>query len=393
MKLSSSFRLLPLFVATAIHSHNTLAIAATNPDTSRTNGLRLRGARYFEKTTYKIDLDEERSLQTALTTQKSGDFDKLDGIQVKTGGTDGTGKSGDTGGGLGGTPRLDSVDGGTAKTGGTGSTGNSGDKKSGLGGAPRLDSVDRSTAKTGRTDGTGNSGDTKGGLGGAPRLDSIDRSTGKSGGTGSTGKSGDTGGGLKSSPDLDGIRVHIGKTGKSTDIGDGGEPEPAPKEDNPQNDDPEEKRNDDPEEEEDDEFGWFTNEDIDDDLHPDDGGKIVQLHVVPAKRPFHGAPTVPENTDNDNDKAQFENNWVEDFADPSRANAPEMDFSQCTKGLMHVQKVDEDTGELSLDYYLNPATGHCVVIFKACPSIFPADHIDYSECAEGCLLPGAPNPC
>ena len=278
MKLSSAFRVLPLFVATTIHSHNTLAIAAaTRPDSSRTTSLRLRGARYFDTTTHSNnDRKHDRSLQTILTVTtktstktSSGDFD------------------------FEGAPGIDGIEVNTGKTG-----------------------------KTGKTGGTGKSGDTADGFEGAPAPDGIDVDTGK---TGKTGKSGDTSGGFEGAP------ANSGATG--------------------------------------------------------------QVNVVPAEDPLP-APAAPENADNsDNDNAQFETNWVESFADPSRDNAPEVDFSQCTQGLMHVQKIDEDTGEMSLDYYLNPATGHCVVIFKACPSIFPADHIDYSECAEGCLLPGAPNPC
>merc|ERR1712013_739228 len=50
-------------------------------------------------------------------------------------------------------------------------------------------------------------------------------------------------------------------------------------------------------------------------------------------------------------------------------------------------------GEMTLDYYLNMKTGHCVVIDKPCPSFYDDDHITYSDCAPACLLPGAENPC
>lgn len=121
---------------------------------------------------------------------------------------------------------------------------------------------------------------------------------------------------------------------------------------------------------------------------------IGQINVIPGK------DDTQENSEGtagggDNDSlGEEKNDWVEDFSDGPKDAAPEIDFSKCTEGLFHYQKVDENTGEIVLDYYLNAVTGRCVVVHTACPSsIYPADRIDYSSCAPGCLLPGSPNPC
>jgi len=121
---------------------------------------------------------------------------------------------------------------------------------------------------------------------------------------------------------------------------------------------------------------------------------IGQVNVIPGKDESQENSEGTEGEEDNDSLSEEKNDWVEDFSGPPPEAAPEMDFSKCTEGLFHYQKIDENSGEIVLDYYLNVVNGNCVVVDRACPtSIFAADRIDYSECAPGCLLPGSPNPC
>lgn len=104
---------------------------------------------------------------------------------------------------------------------------------------------------------------------------------------------------------------------------------------------------------------------------------------------FEPSPPLPME-----DVVETESRWENiDEGVTIRSPAPETDTKDCTEGLFHYTDIDQDTGEVLLDYYIDIHTHNCVVIDNPCPSFWDPEMITYSECAEGCLLPDAPEPC